>query len=108
MQIENNKVVSLRYVMRDATGEVMEDNMSGAPFQYLHGNGNLQPLLETAIDGLSAGDKKNISFADQQLDGVFYFDVTIEDVRAATEEEIKKGTLSKPVKNNNCGPGCCC
>ncbi|MEO8415014.1 MAG: FKBP-type peptidyl-prolyl cis-trans isomerase, partial [Ginsengibacter sp.] len=75
MQIENNNVVSLRYVMRNATGEVMEDNTSGAPFEYLHGNGNLLSLLETAIAGLSAGDKKNISFADKQLGSVFYFDV---------------------------------
>ena len=108
MQIENNKVVSLRYVMKDATGEVMEDNTLSAPFQYLHGTNNLVPSLEKAMSGLSAGDKKSISITDEQLNRVFFFDIIVDDVRATTQEEIEKGTILTPIKNNDCNPGCCC
>jgi len=54
------------------------------------------------LAGLKAGDKKSITI---QIPETFCFDIEIDDVRVATEDEILSG---KPGKENGCGPGCCC
>jgi len=53
MQVANNTIVSLRYVMKNDAGEIMEDNTKLAAFDYVHGSGNLMPALENAMKGLA-------------------------------------------------------
>jgi FKBP-type peptidyl-prolyl cis-trans isomerase SlyD len=105
MQIENNMIVSLRYIMKNENGDIMEDNTNSAAYEYVHGSGNLMPALEDAMTGLSAGETKTFSVSDKLLRGLFHFDVVIENIRTATDEEIAKGI---PLTNKNCGPDCCC
>lgn len=38
MQVEKNRVVSLRYIMKNDSGEIMEDNTGAAAFEYVHGS----------------------------------------------------------------------
>ena len=49
MQVKKDTVVTLRYIMKDNQGEVMEDTMKNSPVQYLHGGGNLLSSLELAL-----------------------------------------------------------
>lgn len=70
MNVSRNKVVSIHYTLRDEAGEVLDSSPGGAPLAYLHGNGNLVPGLETALDGRSAGDRFEVRVAPEQGYGV--------------------------------------
>jgi len=58
MKIEDNKVVTLTYELRqdNAQGELIQKVESGRPFVYLFGVGGLLPKFETSLKGLQAGD----------------------------------------------------
>ena len=87
--------------MKNSSGDVIEDTMERTPIQYLHGAGKIIPALETAIEGMKAGQKKAFSISDPGLSENLHFDLVIDEVREATIEEIQNG---KPA----CGPGCRC
>lgn len=109
MTIEANTVVSLRYVMKNNDGDVIEDIMNQAPVDYLHGSGNILPALEAAVEGLKVGDKKLIVFKNDESNGGNYqIDVVIDSIRAATPGELKSGKPEPTPKDDACGPGCCC
>ncbi len=111
MEVQKNTIVSLRYIMKNSRGEVLENIMDTAAAAYLHGSGNILPALETSLEGLQPGQQKSIFIAGENgngLDGIFYFDVLIDDVRIATEEELRKGKPEKHIATNDCGPGCRC
>lgn len=104
MLIQKDTVVTIRYTMKDDKGEVMEDTMNTSPVQYVHGSGSILPSLELHVEGLSAGDKRSFVAQEKLWKHPFHFDVMIDEVRAATEEEIENGRSLK----NDCGPDCCC
>ncbi len=111
MQICSNTVVSLRYRMKNSQGDVLEDILQSKPVEYLHGSGVILPALEADLIGLRPGDRKLVVISNAtsfQLDASFYFDVVIDDVRIATEYEIKKGKPVKEEAKEECGPDCIC
>ena len=57
MNIEDKKVVSFHYTLRDEHGEQLESSREGDPMTYLHGAGNIIPGLEKALVGKVAGDQ---------------------------------------------------
>ena len=101
MEIGAKTVVSLRYVMKNDDGEVIENRMSGALVTYIHGSGKILPELESQLTGLKKGDQKTIAI---EQPGKFYFDLEIADVREAKMEEWATG---EPMIFD-CGPDCCC
>ena len=106
MKIETGKIVSLRYVMTNAAGDVIEDIMEHAPVEYLHGAGSILPSLEAGVDGLRIGDTKLVVFKNDGSGDEFQIDLIIDAIRPATVDEIKAGKPEK--KAEICGPGCCC
>ena len=155
MKIETNKVVTIDYTLKNAAGQIIDSSEGDEPLAYLHGNGNLVPGLEKALEGLSAGDAIQvvvppaegygerdeakvgeaplsafedvgeikpgmqfeaegpegsemvtvISVADDviTLDGnhplageTLHFDVTVREIREATEEELEHGHAHGP------------
>ena len=108
MQIENNTVISLRYTLKNDNGEILEDNTTGKPIQYLHGSGSILPLLEEALEGLQCCETKSVFIPDENLRGNFYFDVIIDGIRLARPGEITTGKPIQRQEKNDCGPGCCC
>jgi FKBP-type peptidyl-prolyl cis-trans isomerase SlyD len=101
MNVSLNKIVSLRYVMKNDAGDVIEDVMDRPSIQYIHGTGKIISALENAIEGMEAGEKRVFSISDPGLSENLHFDLVIDEIRDATPEEIQNG---KP----SCGPGCCC
>lgn len=102
-------VVALRYVMRNGNGEVLEDTMQSNPVNYLHGSNGILPLLQEQLQGLKTGDKKQVFLSKQnsEADDDFVFDVVIDDVREALDEEI---ILGYPVQITTviCKDDCVC
>jgi hypothetical protein len=109
MEVALNTVVSIRYVMKNAGGEIIEDIMDKTPIEYLHGSGNILPGLEKGLAGLPAGFTKIIRFKiDDNSEENYQLNVKIDGVRAATPAEIERGKPESKQTDNSCGPGCCC
>jgi FKBP-type peptidyl-prolyl cis-trans isomerase SlyD len=66
MQIAQDTVVSIHYTLTDDAGETVDSSAGGDPLFYLHGNGNLVPGLENALEGKQAGDKIQVTVAPAQ------------------------------------------
>lgn len=63
MQIARDIVVSIHYTLTDDNGATVDSSADGDPLAYLHGNGNLVPGLENALEGKKAGDKITVKIA---------------------------------------------
>lgn len=60
MQIEEKKVVTLNYTLKNDEGEVIDASNDGS-FAYLHGANNIIPGLENALVGKAADDELSVS-----------------------------------------------
>ena len=58
MKIENGKIVSMNYTLKDLSGKVLESTNEGKPFEFLCGKNMVVPGLERELIGLQykAGD----------------------------------------------------
>lgn len=54
MIVENNRVVSIQYVLKDEEGKSFQGNEEYTPEEYLHGAENIIPGLERALEGMKA------------------------------------------------------
>jgi len=111
MKVTANTIVSLRYIMKNNEGEVLENNMDVSPVEYLHGSGKILPSLEAGQEGLESGDRRILTISPEINSGIeqaFNFDVIVANVRLATKEEIAYGKPLKAIEINGCGPDCYC
>jgi FKBP-type peptidyl-prolyl cis-trans isomerase SlyD len=67
--IENDALVELAYTMRDEAGAEIETTEGARPFSYVHGQQQLPPALEHALDGLAIGDEKDVTLSPDQAYG---------------------------------------
>jgi FKBP-type peptidyl-prolyl cis-trans isomerase SlyD len=102
-------VVSMRYTMRNAKGEILENRMDGQPVAYLHGAGAIQPALQLQLEGLQTGDTKQLYLDEGSglTTDNFIFDIVIDEVRTALPQEIMLG-YPLPSAAVVCGPDCIC
>ncbi|MFO1467551.1 MAG: peptidylprolyl isomerase [Steroidobacteraceae bacterium] len=61
MNISKDRVALIHYTLKDDAGAVIDSSAGGEPLAYLHGNGNLVPGLETALEGRQAGEKFSVT-----------------------------------------------
>lgn len=60
MRATKDKVVTLEYVARLEDGQVVDSTQSCGPVSYLHGNEQIFPALEDAVEGLGPGEERTI------------------------------------------------
>ena len=65
MIVEKHKVVTLDYVLKDDSGNVIDQAQDGN-FAYLHGANNIIPGLENALAGKTAGDALSVTIEPEQ------------------------------------------
>jgi len=108
-EVAKNRIVSIRYIMKNSKEEVLENTMNGIPVSYLHGSSGIQQLLQEQLEGLKRGDKKIVYLpASSGLTSEdFVFEVIIDEVSIASEEEIMLGYPVKPVVQK-CEADCDC
>jgi len=167
MLVSKHNVVSCQYTLRNDAGEVIDASEANDPLVYLHGEENIIPGLERALDGKAVGDEIKVTLEaedaygeydpelvdtvsaemfegidDIQVDMEFqtnepseeevefvrvtaidgdditidgnhpfagmrlHFDVTIEAIREASEEELEHGHVHGG--EECCGEGNCC
>ena len=61
MEIADQRVAYLHYILTDDEGEVLDRSAPDAPLAYLHGGGNIIPGLEKALAGHVKGDKLDVT-----------------------------------------------
>ena len=94
MIVSEQKVVSIKYIMRNSAGEELENTMYDDPLVFLYGTGKILPELEKGLIGMQPGDKKSFTVYSEDVagtEGELHFEIEIKDVRKATEEEINAG-----------------
>jgi len=69
MQIGDQKVVTLHYILTDSEGRLIDKSNDGS-FAYLHGASNIIPGLEDALTGRSTGDEVTVAVAPEHGYGV--------------------------------------
>ncbi|HUX82289.1 MAG TPA: peptidylprolyl isomerase [Halothiobacillus sp.] len=69
MLIEQNTVVRMRYVLTDDDGAVIDDTAERG-FEYIHGHGNLIPVLEAALAGKAEGDRLELTIEPEDAYGL--------------------------------------
>lgn len=60
MAIEQNKVVTMNFTLKDDEGNVLDSTEKGGPFSYISGTNMVLPKLEEALNGMLIGSKKNL------------------------------------------------
>jgi FKBP-type peptidyl-prolyl cis-trans isomerase SlyD len=63
MKISNGNVVGIDYSLHLGDGRVVDASAPGEPLTYLHGEGQIVPGLESALEGLAVGDQKKVVVA---------------------------------------------
>ncbi len=61
MEIMKDRVAVIHYRLKRDDGEVIDSSHGSEPLAYLHGNGNLVPGLEKALEGKQPGDRFEVS-----------------------------------------------
>lgn len=70
MNIDNNKVVSFHYTLKNDQGEEIESSREREnAMVYLHGAGNIIPGLEKAMQGKEAGDQFEVTLGPAEAYG---------------------------------------
>lgn len=70
MLIAQDKVVLIHYTLTNDAGETIDSSSGGDPLAYIHGQGNIIPGLEKALEGKQAGDKLNVKVGPAEGYGV--------------------------------------
>ncbi len=60
MKIGSGSVVGIDYSLHLGDGKVIDASTPGQPMTYLHGEGQIVPGLESALEGLAVGDQKKV------------------------------------------------
>jgi len=61
LEVANDLVVSLQYVLKLDDGEEIDRAEAQSPFEFLQGRGQIVPGLEQALYGMQIGDKKSVT-----------------------------------------------
>jgi FKBP-type peptidyl-prolyl cis-trans isomerase SlyD len=69
MQIQDQKVVTLDYTLKDQNGNVLDSTDGRGDFAYLHGAKNIIPGLESALEGKTSGDEVSVVLQPEEAYG---------------------------------------
>lgn len=69
MQIGKDKVVSIDYTLTGPEGQVLDSSKGRGPLNYLHGNNNIIPGLEQALEGKNPGEQMTVTVPPEQAYG---------------------------------------
>lgn len=66
MTITKDKVASIDYILTGDDGTVIDTSSGRTPLEYIHGQGNIIPGLESALEGKKEGETLKVSVAPEQ------------------------------------------
>jgi FKBP-type peptidyl-prolyl cis-trans isomerase SlyD len=90
MSVKEGKLVSVEYTLKDEKGQQIESNVGQDPLTYLHGTGQIIPGLEKSLDGMKAGDTKEVTVEPEQAYGQVDARAVVEVPSDKVPEEARK------------------
>ncbi|HOP62984.1 MAG TPA: peptidylprolyl isomerase [Spirochaetota bacterium] len=72
LKVENNKVVTFEYTLKNDNGDILDTSANHSPLVYIHGSGNIIPGLESELEGKQIGDKFQASIDPENAYGIRY------------------------------------
>jgi FKBP-type peptidyl-prolyl cis-trans isomerase SlyD len=91
MTVENQKVITINYTLKNAEGEIIDQSNDGS-FCYLHGAQNIIPGLENALTGKAKDEKINIVIPPEEAYGEYNAAITqIVDRAMFGDQELEVG-----------------
>lgn len=93
MSIEQNKVVTFDYTLKDDEGNILDTTEGASPFSFLSGKGQILPKLEDEINTMIIGSKKQVKIAASDAYGE-YNEQAVQQVERSNfpaETELKPG-----------------
>lgn len=85
MKITKDKVVEMHYTLKNDAAEVIDSSSGQEPVSFLQGHGNIIPGLESALEGMAAGESCDVSV--KPADG--YGEVHSEAIQEIPMEALK-------------------
>jgi len=70
MKVGPNKAVSFDYRLYEEGGELIESSPEGEPLSFVFGEGSIIPGLERELEGMEAGDSKDVTVKPEDAYGV--------------------------------------
>lgn len=112
MKIENNKMVSLIYELRENNpdGRVIETLDETRPLRFLFGTGRLLPVFESNISLLKTGDifsfrlESESAYGDKREDMIVNVPVTVFETEGVLNEDICKVGNEVPMSDSEGNP----
>ncbi len=95
--IKKDSVVSMGYNLRNSEGEELGNADVSKPLTFLQGAGQIVPGLESALEGLTVGDKKDVTVTPKEGYGEFNPELKLQVERKLfpPDAEIKPGMQFK-------------
>ncbi len=69
MTITKNRVASIDYTLTGDDGQVIDTSNGRGPLEYIHGQGNIIPGLEAALEGKTSGEALKVSIGAKEAYG---------------------------------------
>src|SRR5436853_4601660 len=69
LRVATDRVVTIEYSARLTNGDLIDSTDHCGPVTYLHGNEQIFPTLEQAVEGLAVGEEKRLSLAPRETYG---------------------------------------
>lgn len=66
MTVSEGKSVSMEYTLTLENKEVLDSNVGGEPLTFTQGSHQIIPGLETALNGMKAGERKQVTVAPEE------------------------------------------
>lgn len=112
MKIENNKMVSLIYELRenDLNGRVIEALDETRPLKFIYGTGRLLPVFESNISLLKAGDpfrfrlNSEMAYGDKREDMIINVPVSVFETDGKINEDICQVGNEVPMSDSEGNP----
>jgi len=66
MNIEDQRVVKIHYILKDDVGDIIDSSEGKEPLPYIHGTGALIPGLERELAGRAAGEEFEVTIEPEE------------------------------------------
>lgn len=112
MNIENNKMVSLIYVLRenDSNGRIIEELDEIRPLKFVYGTGRLLPVFESNINLLKEGDifrfalNSEMAYGDKREEMIINVPVAVFETDGKINEDICRVGNEVPMTDSEGNP----
>jgi FKBP-type peptidyl-prolyl cis-trans isomerase SlyD len=112
MKIENNKMVSLIYELRenDSEGKIIETLDENRPLKFIYGTGRLLPFFESNINLLNEGDlfrfklNSEMAYGDKREEMIINVPLTVFETDGKLNEDICRVGNEVPMSDSEGNP----